>query len=35
MSFNIPIKVSKDFEKVFKNIDDKYGEDFEILKWFP
>ena len=30
----IPIKVNKDFEKAFKVIDEKYGEDFEILNGF-
>ena len=27
----IPIKVNKDFEKALETIDNKYGEDFEIL----
>ena len=30
----IPIKVNKDFEKAFKVIDEKYGEDFEVLNGF-
>lgn len=31
---NINFKLNKDFEKAFRNIDDKYGEDFEILNGF-
>ena len=31
---NINIKVNKDFEKTFNQIDSKYGEDFEILNGF-
>ena len=31
---NIPIKVSKDFERTLSNIESKYGEDFEILNGF-
>ena len=27
----IPIKVTRDFEKTLKSLSDKYGEDFEIL----
>lgn len=31
---NIPIKMNKDFEKAFNDIDSKYGEDLEILNGF-
>ncbi len=31
---NIPIKMNKDFEKAFQTVDDKYGEDFELLNGF-
>lgn len=31
---NIPIKMNKDFEKAFAIIDEKYGEDFELLNGF-
>lgn len=31
---NINIKVNRDFERAFKTISDKYGEDFEILNGF-
>lgn len=31
---NIPIKMNKDFEKAFSTIDEKYGEDFELLNGF-
>lgn len=31
---NINIKVNKDFERTLNNIDEKYGEDFEILNGF-
>jgi len=31
---NIPIKMNKDFEKAFEAINNKYGEDFEILNGF-
>jgi len=31
---NINIKVNKDFENALKNIEGKYGEDFEILNGF-
>ena len=34
MSISIPIKVTKDFEKAYKFVDDKYGEDFELLNGF-
>lgn len=30
----IPIKMNKDFERSFKNISEKYGEDFEVLNGF-
>lgn len=30
----INFKLNKDFEKTFKSIDDKYGEDFELLNGF-
>ena len=30
----IPIKVTRDFEKTLKSLSDKYGEDFEILNGF-
>ena len=31
---NIPIKMSKDFEKALTTVDAKYGEDFELLNGF-
>ena len=31
---NIPIKMNKDFEKAFQTVDDKYGEDLELLNGF-
>lgn len=31
---NIPIKMNKDFEKALNFVDEKYGEDFEILNGF-
>ena len=31
---NINIKVNKDFENALNNIEEKYGEDFEILNGF-
>lgn len=31
---NIPIKVTKDFEKALNEVDNKYGEDFEVLNGF-
>ena len=31
---NINFKLNKDFEKTFKVIDEKYGEDFELLNGF-
>ena len=30
----IPIKMNKDFERNFKNVSEKYGEDFELLNGF-
>lgn len=31
---NIPIKMNKDFEKAIASLNEKYGEDFEILNGF-
>lgn len=31
---NIPVKMSKDFEKALTTVDAKYGEDFELLNGF-
>ncbi len=31
---NIPLKMSKDFDKTMSYLNDKYGEDFEILNGF-
>ena len=32
--FNIPLKVNKDFSKALNNLEEAYGEDFEILNGF-
>ena len=31
---NIPIKMTKDFEKTITSLTEKYGEDFEYLNGF-
>lgn len=33
-TFNIPLKVNKDFSKALNSIEETYGEDFEILNGF-